>query len=253
MRFGWLLCGGVVLGVVTACSSSSPSGSADGGGPDHGGVASDGGKHPKDTGTSGPDSAVHDTGVTPDVAKKVDSGPGPYPSGPYGVTVGSVISDMTWIGYADPAADAVATTKPYAPYTLDDARRSGKHYAMINLAESECPGCQKSAGEIEAGGKSVVDAGGVVIEVLETTGFVAQATMADLEAWINKYSLPVTTVKDPDGTGTPTLMALGQREQAYIIDLTTMTIIQIIEGDTSGIGATSGGKALAAMHTLLGK
>jgi hypothetical protein len=189
----------------------------------------------------------------PDVVKVVDGGPGPYPGGPYGVTVDTVIADRSWIGYADDAADAIATTKPYAAYTLDDARRSGKHYAMVNLAETDCPGCQKSAGEIAAGGKAVVDAGGVVIEVLETTGFVSQATMADLDTWINAYSLPVTTVKDPDGSGTPTFTSLGQREQAYIIDLTTMLIIEIIEGDTSGLGATSGGKALTAMHALLGK
>src|ERR1019366_167934 len=100
---------------------------------------------------------------------------------------------------------------------------------------------------ISAGGAAVVNAGGVMIEILETTGFVTQASMTGLTAWVNKYSLPVTTVKDPDGSGTPTLTALGPREQAYIIDLTTMKILQIIGGDISGIGATSGGKGLAAM------
>ena len=160
---------------------------------------------------------------------------------------------MQWIGYADPTASAIATTEPYAAYTLDDARKSGAHYAMINLAESLCPGCQKSAGEMKTSGAAVVQAGGVVIEVLETTGFTAQATQTSLQQWINKYSLPVTTVKDPDGTGTPTLNALGHREQAYIIDLTTMKILQIIQGDESGLGSTSGGLAMTAMHTLLGK
>jgi hypothetical protein len=251
MRFGWVLFAGLLT--TWACSSGSIPGSPDSGNAGDTGVVSDGADHAKDSASHGKDSAPVDTGAKPDVAMKVDAGFGPYPAGPYGVTVGSVIADMMWIGYVDDAANAVATTKPYVPYSLDDARRSGKHYAMINLAESDCPGCQKSAGEIEAGGASVVDAGGVVIEVLETTGFVAQASQADLEAWINKYMLTVTTVKDPDGTGTPTLNSLGQREQAYIIDLTTMTIIQIIEGDTSGIGMTSGGKALTAMHTLLGK
>jgi hypothetical protein len=99
----------------------------------------------------------------------------------------------------------------------------------------------------------VVAAGGIVIEVLETTGFTTQATKTSLDAWVNKYSLPVTTVKDPDGTGTATLTALGGREQAYIVDLTTMKIVQVIQGDITGIGATSGGKAMTAMHTLLGK
>lgn len=160
---------------------------------------------------------------------------------------------MQWIGYTDPTASVVATTEPYAAYTLDDAFTSGSHYAMINLAESDCPGCQKSAGEIQSGGAAVVQAGGVVIEVLETTGFTTQATQTSLEASINKYQLPVTTVKDPDGTGTATLNALGHREQAYIIDLTTMKIVDIIEGDETGLGSTSGGLALTEMHTLLGK
>ncbi|MGH7294503.1 MAG: redoxin domain-containing protein, partial [Polyangiaceae bacterium] len=177
----------------------------------------------------------------------------PYPSGPYGITAGSVITNMSWIGYVDDAADAVATTKPYVAYTLDDARQSGKHYAMINLAELDCPGCQKSAGELQTGAAAVVDAGGVVIEVLETAGFTKQATQANLQAWINKYSLPITTVKDPDGTGTVTLNALGGREQCYVVDLTTMKILQVIKGDITGIGATSGGLCMTQMHTLLGK
>ena len=160
---------------------------------------------------------------------------------------------MTWTGYVDEPADAIATTKPYITYSLDDARKSGKHYAMLNLAETFCPGCQKSAGEMQMGGAAVVSAGGIMIECLETTGFTTQASKTDLTTWVNKYSLPITAVKEVDGMGTPTLMALGQREQAYIIDLTTMKILQIIAGDISGIGATSGGKGMAAMHVLLGK
>jgi hypothetical protein len=215
------------------------------------------------SGSTPTDGGTDDSAANPDTASPQDSGtssdssndaaPNGYPIGPYGTKVGSVIANMTWIGYVDDAADAIATTKPYITYSLDDARKSGMHYAMINLAETDCPGCQKSAGELAMSGASVVTAGGIVIEVLETTGFVTQASKSDLTAWVNKYSLPVTTVKDPDGTGTPTLTALGQREQAYIIDLTTMKIIQIIPGDITGVGATSGGKAMTAMHTLLGK
>ena len=183
----------------------------------------------------------------------------PYPSGPYGVAVGDVIQNMQWIGYEDDQANAIATTEPYAAYSLDDARKSGKHYAMINLAESDCPGCQKSAGELVSGSTNptapaaaaIIASGGIVIEVLETTGFTTIATQTSLQAWINKYQLPITTVKDPDGsTGTPTLTTLGHREQAYIVDLTTMKILQVIQGDETGIGATSGGKGLAAMVTL---
>ena len=61
---------------------------------------------------------------------------------------------------------------------------------MIDLAEGDCPGCQKSAGEMASGGAAVVAAGGVEIEVLESTGFTEQATQTSLQAWINKYCSP---------------------------------------------------------------
>ena len=48
---------------------------------------------------------------------------------------GNVITNLTWIGYQDDAADVVATKKTYGPYSLDDARRSGKKYAMVNLSD----------------------------------------------------------------------------------------------------------------------
>jgi hypothetical protein len=163
---------------------------------------------------------------------------------------------MQWIGYVDPTASAVATTEPYVMYSLDDARTSGAHYAMVNLAETDCPGCQMDGTLLESGGAAVVQAGGVVIEVLETTGFTAQATQTSLQQWIGKYQLPVTTVKDPDGTGTATLTALGGREHCYIIDLTTMKILDFITGDDLGGGTDtqySANQCMTQMHTLLGK
>jgi hypothetical protein len=161
---------------------------------------------------------------------------------------------MQWIGYVDPTANAVATTKPYVMYSLNDARTSGAHYAMIHLAETECPGCQMAATQLEAGGAAVVQAGGVMIEVLETTGFAA-TTQTDLEQWIGKYQLPITSVRDP-GTVTVTFDTLGRREQAYIVDLTTMTILDVIVGNTDGGGTAtsySADEAMTEMHMLLGK
>jgi hypothetical protein len=170
---------------------------------------------------------------------------------------------MSWIGYDDESANVVATTEPYATYTLDDARKSGKRYLMINVAEFDCPGCQNSATAlgtvVDAGvseGASVVQAGGVVIEVLETSGFVTIADMTDLDSWINKYSLQVTTVKDPDNTtgATPSLTQFGHRDQAYIVDMTTMKIIQVFTGSEVADGdMNSAPEAMAAMHSLLGK
>jgi hypothetical protein len=187
---------------------------------------------------------------------------GPYPSGPYCQPAGSgghldagcVLPDTTWIGYAAPTGTVAASTAPYASFSLDDARKLGRRYAMINVAEFECPGCQNSATELEARSASIGKAGGLVIEVLETDGFITQATMTDLTYWVTNYKLYNTTVKDPDGSGTPTLNLFGRRDQAYIVDLTTMTILQYIDG--SIINATpsenSAGLAMDQMDILLG-
>ena len=275
---GFVVCLGAAAALVVACSGSGSSGgggvggtsssggatgsSGGSGGSSSGGAASSSGGTTGSSGGGTSSSGGSSSGSASSSGGASSSGSGSggdagglgaYPAGPYGTAVGDTIPDMKWIGYVDDAASAVATTLPYISYSLDDARKSGMHYAMINLAESDCPGCQKSAGEIASGGAAVVAAGGVVIEVLETTGFVNQPTQANLQAWINKYSLPVTTVKDPDGTGTPTLNTLGPREHAYIIDLTTMKIVDVITGDNTGFGNTSGGLAMTEMHTLLGK
>jgi hypothetical protein len=156
---------------------------------------------------------------------------------------GCIMPNMQWIGYVNDAADALSTTKPYVSYSLDDARMSGKRYAMVNIAEFLCPGCAQSADEISTGGAAVVQAGGVVIEVLMTDAFTSIATQSNLDSWVQNHMLSVTAVKDPDSSmGTPTYDQMGRRDQAYIIDLTTMNVIQCIDG-----------KALTAMHMLLGK
>jgi hypothetical protein len=84
-------------------------------------------------------------------------------------------------------------------------------------------------------------------------GFTTQATQTSLQQWIGKYMLQVTTVRDPDGTGTATLNALGRRDQAYILDLTTMTVVDVVEGSTSAVTVISGGLAIQKMAMLLGK
>jgi hypothetical protein len=166
-----------------------------------------------------------------------------------------VLPNTTWIGYANPSADALSTTKPYANYTLDDARKSGHRWAMINVAEFLCPGCDNSAVELGQMGAAVVHAGGVVIEVLETDGFQNCATQADVQSWITKstHNLYVTTVKDPgdNSTPSPSLAFFGRRDQAYIVDLTTMTVTQYIDGAIFAQTTNSAGLALQALDSLL--
>jgi len=91
-----------------------------------------------------------------------------------------------------------------------------------------------------------------MIEVLMTSAEAAPMKN-DLDSWVGKYSLDITSVADLDPS-TPTFNALGRRDQAFIIDLTTMKIIQSIDGSTGDAGGmNSGPLGMAAMHMLLGK
>jgi hypothetical protein len=199
--------------------------------------------------------------------------PASYPGGPYCKAVGQdavmpaippappcIIPNLTWNGYVDSAADAIATSKAYRTYSLldvyNDARASGKRYAMLNTAEFYCPGCRNSAalmgGTGPMSGRSVVAAGGVMIEVLMTSASTAPMK-SDLDSWVGTFALDITSVADLDPS-TPTFNELGRRDQAFIIDLKTMKIIQSINGSTGDAGGmNSGPLGMAAMHMLLGK
>ena len=58
-----------------------------------------------------------------------------YPPGPYGNKVGDTIPPLVWEGYVNDQADAVSTTKPYGPYSMDAMRRSGRAYGLVHVSE----------------------------------------------------------------------------------------------------------------------
>jgi hypothetical protein len=258
-------------GASSGGSGTSSSGAAPGA---SGGSASSGGSTSSGAG-SGSTSSGGTSGATSSSGASDgggvasgDAGLLPYPAGPYcaaagqngAMATGCVIPNLNWMGYVDDAGDAIATSKPYVAYSLldmyNDAHKSGKKYAMVNIAEFDCPGCQNSATEMGAstnGGASVDMAGGVMVEVLMTAGFIAAPTKDNLDSWVNKYSLSFTVMADVDSS-LPTNNTLGRRDQAYIIDLTTMKILQYIDGSVVAAGNNnSGALGMAAMHTLLGK
>jgi hypothetical protein len=98
----------------------------------------------------------------------------------------------------------------------------------------------------------VLNAGGVIVEILGGGATGGQPTKAELDSWINTYNLPVTTVKDPDSMPQQSLTDLKQREFTFIVDLSTMKIIQFFPGTTTGIGTTGAESGMQAMMQLLG-
>ncbi|MSP59701.1 MAG: hypothetical protein EXR72_05045 [Myxococcales bacterium] len=90
------------------------------------------------------------------------------------------------------------------------------------------------------------------MEVLETNGFQAPAK-SNLDAWINAYKVPVTTVKDAAGMPLATFNALGVRESLFLVDLKTMKIVDKINGSVLGMGDSAVKTAIPKMLKLLGK
>lgn len=76
--------------------------------------------------------------LAPDTAADVllaDASAGPYPPGPYGNRVGSVLANLSWEGYVNPTGGAVSTTRTYGPTSLQALRGSGRGYALVHVAD----------------------------------------------------------------------------------------------------------------------
>ena len=83
--------------------------------------------------------------------------------------------------------------------------------------------------------------------------FGQQATQNDLNAWINAYSLTVTSVIEAPGSYMQTLQALGIREGTAIVEIPAMRVVWYDAGDQSGstLVTTGAFKAIDEMLRLL--
>lgn len=100
-------------------------------------------------------------------------------------------------------------------------------------------------------GKSVTDAGGVIVEVLGTKAD-GPVGKTDLETWIKTYKLPVTSVMDTATAAPKTLTFFGIRETCVIVDVKTMKIVKKINGSVFGIGDSSVKALVPEILKLLG-
>lgn len=90
------------------------------------------GKPPPDGASPGADLAMAAADLAAGVPDMATAG---YPPGPYGNSVGDTFPPISWVGYYDPDSDAVATSKPYAPWSSDQQRLAGRRYALIHVSE----------------------------------------------------------------------------------------------------------------------
>ena len=73
-------------------------------------------------------------------------------------------------------------------------------------------------------GKAVVDAGGVVIEIMGSNAE-QPASLADLTAWTESFGFTTTTMMDAEGLNLAAKGALGPHHHYWVIDLETMVIV----------------------------
>ena len=59
----------------------------------------------------------------------------PYPEGPYGNRMGSVLANLTWEGYVNSTGEVISNTLPYTTTSLQALRGNRRGYAMVHVSE----------------------------------------------------------------------------------------------------------------------
>jgi hypothetical protein len=96
-----------------------------------------------------------------------------------------------------------------------------------------------------------VDAGGAVVEILGTYGFVPATppTKAQLDSWITTGNLTVSSFIDAPGKTAQTINLFQVRERAVVVDLSTMKVVWHGDGDQAG-GVTNNAVHVGAQQIL---
>jgi hypothetical protein len=214
----------VVLGALfaagMACSSSK-------GGKSTGMPAGDGG-----SAEGGDDSGTGDDGASGDGDDGgTEAGTAcTYPAGPYGKTMGMVVSpSLTWKGYL-PGSTTISTLKSTDLYDCDGTK--GINALLVDEAALWCGPCQMEAQSqsplVQTGGKWLTE--GVVWLTLVIQDLnMAPATVANANTWRIEFKLQQSYVfADP-------LFDFGHSGQNglptnILIDPRTMKIVSIVEG-----------------------
>ena len=166
-----------------------------------------------------------------------DSGTTPpdqtYPEGPYGKTVGEILRNMSFKGYANlsPADGIVSKDTAFEDFALGDARELSEYrYALINAAAEWCAPCRDEAQALPAKFTAWAPKGGYVIGILTQDDSFNPAQQGNVDAWIRQYDTNYTMLSDPhteiDNEIAPVSMPLN-----IMVDLETMKIERIATGD----------------------
>jgi hypothetical protein len=155
-----------------------------------------------------------------------------YPSGPYGIAMGSVIYPAyTWKGYL-PGSTTLSTIRSRDLYDCDGSK--GINAILFDSAALWCGPCQMEAQDqsslVQTGGKWLQEGVAWVTLVIQDSNM-NPATTANALAWRNEFKLqqayvfadPAWDFSHPGQNGLPTNV---------LVDPRTMKVVGVIEGYT---------------------
>jgi hypothetical protein len=225
---------------------------------------------PVDAGTP-VDAGPGDAGAAPpfvDTTGQASARPS-YPSGPYGVGVGSVVQNIALAGFPAPQRGTATLQRlrlsdfynphgkdpSYSPDGGDDRyfpadspySRAGQlkpTVLSVDVSAVWCGPCNKEASDVLPGLYArYKGCGGEFMTVLEDSATPnVPATQTNLTDWIQAYSIDYPTALDPESS-MQILFQSFSFPQNFVIDTTTMKMVNVFAGETNyGVcGTTANG------------
>jgi len=183
-----------------------------------------------------------------------------YPSGPYGIEKGAIISNFTFLGFPNPSQDqsevlAIELADFYNPsgeelYPEDSIFGAGEPkptVLLINVSAVWCQPCQYESDVILPAEYALYHPDGAqfLLMLAEGPNFGVAAEVNHLVSWTKKYELPWPSVIDPTSK-LSTLFPSEARPTNILIDTKTMEIAEIVTGVPE-----EGGAFFATLEGLL--
>lgn len=167
----------------------------------------------------------------------------PYPSGPYGVAAGSIISNYRFHGLVNPAVDAatfvdIQLADFYNPTGADAfpaespyGERPKPTVLWLNMSAVWCGPCQQESEEIlpEEHAKYAPQGAEILVLLADSATPGDPATEQNLVGWTTKYGTAWPAAIDPSYK-LPSLFTGSAYPINMVIDTQTMEIVSVIAG-----------------------
>ncbi len=174
------------------------------------------------------DAGLVDAGTGPD-ATVADTGPSPYPSGPYGNVVGDVLEDMHLAGYVTATPGDIRAVTYASSVRLSELRELGYRFALLSGGAAWCVPCREEAMALPGHFTTWAAKGGLVISVLTENESFTPADQPRLDQWIREFSPNHPMLHDPRGVFNRVLQPTTYPVNV-VVELETMEIERVSFG-----------------------